>query len=252
MKKARRILIITHYVTSLLVHYSFLGQVMLGEEIVFDMVKPLYIGFVILIAIDLGITIALTRRLKNTLSGKDIVRLQLIDWPVALYGLLCIIGAFIGNRGIVRLFLTSIELVWVIERVISTLILLPKKDSVFNIDDIMMSIDCRKPASVQKDGVFMARSIHSTSAFIMPIGNVEVWANCAKIVSERSDIELRPYLYYLFQWVRSSDIPGADVIFSRLKRFQKDDSYTKEYVRCVAEALEKQDKNWIHYLEELK
>lgn len=43
-----------------------------------------------------------------------------------------------------------------------------------------------------------------------------MWNNCAKILSDKSDEELSPYLPELFRWLKDLNWPGAICIYDRL------------------------------------
>ena len=70
-----------------------------------------------------------------------------------------------------------------------------------NIDYIMGLLDWNNPENMQEEGRALAREVSCINVFIQPCDrkyNKNVWDNCALILSERSDEELRPYLDRLF------------------------------------------------------
>ena len=57
--------------------------------------------------------------------------------------------------------------------------------------------------------------------FIQPIivppeKSKSVWESCAKVISLKTDEELEPFLYLLFEWLQDMNWPGAYIIFDRL------------------------------------
>ena len=50
------------------------------------------------------------------------------------------------------------------------------------------------------------------------------WNNCALILAEKKDSELEPYLYELIEWLEDFDYPGAECIFERLEKTDKEHS----------------------------
>ena len=55
--------------------------------------------------------------------------------------------------------------------------------------------------------------------FILPIipkMNKGIWEACAYVIAERSDVQIEPYLYLLFEWLKDMNWPGAWIIFDRL------------------------------------
>ena len=90
-----------------------------------------------------------------------------------------------------------------------------------NIDYIMSLIDWKKSEKDQLKGIEMARDIRNINVFLQPCNkgyDKNVWDNCAKILSERNDEELLPYLIDLFRWLQDLNWPGAFCILNRLRR----------------------------------
>ena len=90
-----------------------------------------------------------------------------------------------------------------------------------NIDYIMELIDWNNSIEEQALGIRLARDVKCINAFLQPGtpygGNV--WDNCAKILSERTDVELEPYIIELLEWIQDFNWPGALTIVNRLKVF---------------------------------
>jgi len=92
-----------------------------------------------------------------------------------------------------------------------------------NINNIMDMLDWHKPVDVQEQGRVLARSVECIDVFIQPLHtkyNKNVWDNCAMIISERNDAELKPYLIPLFEWLQDMNWPGAFCIYDRLKSYR--------------------------------
>lgn len=91
-----------------------------------------------------------------------------------------------------------------------------------NIDMIMYLIDWDRSEDEQQQGLDMARDVKCIRAFFQPSGPgycKSVWENCARIVCERSDAELIPYLLDMLMWLQDLNWPGALQIMQRLLRF---------------------------------
>ncbi len=102
-----------------------------------------------------------------------------------------------------------------------------------NIDYIMECLDWNNPPDVQKKGIEMAKEVKCLNVFFQPHDDrysKNVWDNCAIILSERSDEELRVYLYKLIEWLQDMNWPGAYCIERRLKAFQRD-AYFEHCIR---------------------
>ena len=68
-------------------------------------------------------------------------------------------------------------------------------------------------------GINEAKNYKYLYPFIQPLipGKSKcIWEPCARIVALKSDEELKPYLYLLFEWLQDLNWPGAYVIFDRL------------------------------------
>lgn len=92
-----------------------------------------------------------------------------------------------------------------------------------NIDTIMYLIDWNRSEDEQQQGISMAREVKSIKAFFQPFcppgSSKSLWENCARIVCERSDEELIPYLTDMMIWLEDLNWPGAVLIQQRLLEF---------------------------------
>ena len=79
-----------------------------------------------------------------------------------------------------------------------------------------------------------------------------VWNNCAQILSKKNDIELKPYMMELFQWIQGNDRPGSKTIYDRLMTYQKDEVFHRAVKRFKAEAMKKNDIKWLERIQELE
>lgn len=90
-----------------------------------------------------------------------------------------------------------------------------------NIDYIMELLDWNNSNEEQLYGIKLAQEVKCINAFLqpgIPYGK-SVWDNCAKILCEKSDIVLAPYLGDLLEWLQDLNWPGALIILDRLKIF---------------------------------
>lgn len=93
-----------------------------------------------------------------------------------------------------------------------------------DIDEIMNMIDWNRDRKIQREGIELAKSVKCINAFIQPVHlrcSKNVWDNCAKILANRKDEELLPYLTEILQWIDDLNWPGAEVILERMKSFSK-------------------------------
>lgn len=116
-----------------------------------------------------------------------------------------------------------------------------------NIDAIMALLDWNNSAEQQERGIKLAKNVKCINVFLQPNQREygkNVWDNCAKILSERSDAELSPYLVDLMRWLQDMNWLGAFCILERLRRIVRDPLFQSAYTACLkcADALE--DEVW--------
>lgn len=94
-----------------------------------------------------------------------------------------------------------------------------------NIDeiyDLFMWDDSYTPeeySSREQQGIELARNAKYLFPFLQPIlpqKSKSIWGSCAKVIAERTDDELKPYLPALFEWLQDLNWPGSDIVFNRL------------------------------------
>lgn len=124
-----------------------------------------------------------------------------------------------------------------------------------NIDYIMSLIDWNKSINEQADGIKMAEDVENINVFLQPCNknyNINVWDNCAKILSKRTDDELSPYLVELLDWLQDLNWPGALVILDRLKAFSGE-KLKKPFIDRFTYAVNLNNEEglmWLDYLSE--
>ena len=124
-----------------------------------------------------------------------------------------------------------------------------------NIDYIMSLIDWKKSEKDQLKGIEMARDIRNINVFLQPCNkgyDKNVWDNCAKILSERNDEELLPYLIDLFRWLQDLNWPGAFCILNRLREFSESSSFDYAYNICFKCAKAIDDEVWVENLKSIR
>ena len=122
-----------------------------------------------------------------------------------------------------------------------------RDDKMPDIDYIMSLLDRNKSPTEQSEGIEMAKNIECINVFIQPCGHIfnkNVWDNCAKILSLRSDDELYPYLIELFLWLRDLNWRGALCILARLQGYEKNISFIRLLNSCITCARALNDEVW--------
>ncbi len=124
-----------------------------------------------------------------------------------------------------------------------------------NIDYIMDLLDWNNSIDEQEQGIKLAENVKCINVFLQP-GNryygKNVWGNCAKILSARSNEELSPYLIELMEWLQDMNWPGAFCIFNRLKGMVNEQLFQYSYTICLKYAQALDDEVWENNLRMLK
>ena len=125
----------------------------------------------------------------------------------------------------------------------------------YNIDKIMGMLDSENPDEIQQKGIQLAHQLKDLHILIQPMnfGSKAVWNNCAKILAEKTDDELEPYLVNLIEWIQDINWPGAFVIMNRLKIFSGE-KLKNPFLKFVNNAIKLNNEEgfmWLDYLSEL-
>lgn len=122
-----------------------------------------------------------------------------------------------------------------------------------DIEKIYKMLNWENPPSIRLEGARLAREVHDLSLLIQPPAPPSVWEYCAEILSEKSDVELEPYLDKLLEWLQDINWPGAFTIANRLKIFSGE-KLKQSLENAIAESnkmLNEERLRWIDYLSEL-
>lgn len=123
-----------------------------------------------------------------------------------------------------------------------------------NIDEIMNMLDWNNPVEIQEKGVILGGKVRCINVFLQPghEGHKKnVWENCAKILYQKSDEELRPYLFRLLEWLEDSNWPGYFIILKRLLNYKDMDSLVFNIEESVKIAKGVENDVWLINLTEL-
>lgn len=116
-----------------------------------------------------------------------------------------------------------------------------------NIDYIMDLLDWNNSMEKQEQGIEMAKDVKCINVFLQPGSRFygkNVWDNCAKILSARSNEELSPYMIELMEWLQDMNWPGAFCIFDRLKGMVNEQLFQYSYTICLKCARALDDETW--------
>lgn len=113
----------------------------------------------------------------------------------------------------------------------------------YGIDELFKMLSWDSSEELQKIGLAEARKVKYLSVFLQPIESKSIWENCAKVLIDKSDLELERYLVDMFRWLQDMNWPGAALIFDRLKKMPK--SFVQPaYTFCVDQAICTSDECW--------
>ena len=92
-----------------------------------------------------------------------------------------------------------------------------------SIDRIFEMLYRDNDEETQRLGIEEAKKIKYLSVFIQPVESEAIWENCAKVLADKCDAELSPYLPRLLEWIKLLCLPGAQLIYDRLTEVSKKD-----------------------------
>ena len=113
--------------------------------------------------------------------------------------------------------------------------------------EIFDMIDWSKPVETQSKGISLASKFENIVPFIQPLTpkyNKNVWENCAVIISQKSDEEIKPYLVELLEWLQDTNWPGALCILDRLCKYSDNNTIFEAINTCIEKAKESRDDVW--------
>lgn len=75
----------------------------------------------------------------------------------------------------------------------------------------MKLIDQNNSIEEQAMGIKLAQDVKCINVFLQPQSpyGKNVWDNCAKILSEKTNEELAPYLIELMEWIAGYELAGS-------------------------------------------
>lgn len=117
-----------------------------------------------------------------------------------------------------------------------------------NIDEVLNMISSNNPKEIQEEGIKLASNIKFLGNFFNPIvtkTKQDVLENCAKIIYEKSDEEISPYLFEYFLWIKNFTSPGAKIIAERLRKYKNKNNLKTNRKIAIKIAKIIGDKQWL-------
>ena len=124
-----------------------------------------------------------------------------------------------------------------------------------DIDYIMDLMDWNRSENDQAKGLELAKNVQNFNVFLQPCNekyNKNVWDNCAKVLSQKTDKELMPYLENLLEWLQDLNWPGALIILDRLNHYRDSVAFDPPYNECMKRAVLLEDEIWEENLKLIK
>ena len=118
--------------------------------------------------------------------------------------------------------------------------------------DMLNGLD--NDTETQERGIEEGKKVRNLETFIQPYcggRGKSVWYNCARILSSKSDQELKPYIYKLLEWLADRDWPGYDIILQRLLEYKNAEDLSLMITWRVKEAIAEKDIKWLIDMKEL-
>lgn len=114
-------------------------------------------------------------------------------------------------------------------------------------NQIMNMLSENNPKEVQQKGIELAREIRYIDDLLQPYfenKSKSLWKNCAKVISERKDDDLKNWMLVCSFWLQDMNHPGAGIIAERLKAFSDKDKLLREKEKAIKIAKIIGDKKW--------
>ena len=124
----------------------------------------------------------------------------------------------------------------------------------YKIDDIMNMLDCNNNIEIQEKGIDLAKEVKCIKVFIFPKHErcyKNVWENCAKILANKSDEIIYPYIRDMLEWIKDDNIPGSTIILERLKKMSEPKWISNYIIDDVKIAKATSDYKWLMNLSKL-
>ena len=122
-------------------------------------------------------------------------------------------------------------------------------------NEIIEMLDWNNPPEVQKKGIELARQVKCLNVFLQPFlpnASKSLWENAAIVLCEKSDEELSPYFQGMLEWIRDLNVPGAEIVFERLKKTKKSYIFDVQIKCSQIIACAFNDKYWISLIKEIE
>ena len=115
---------------------------------------------------------------------------------------------------------------------------------------LLKMMDDDQDQETQNQAVDLAKKDENIEFWIQPDGYKYSWDNCARVIIEKKDKELAPYMSLLLKWLQDLNWPGALLVLERLKHVEPK-FIIRDLEKTINEATQNNDLSWIEFLSEL-
>lgn len=114
-------------------------------------------------------------------------------------------------------------------------------------NDILEMLNENNTQEIQQKGIALAKKIDDISIFFDYSIPSTLWKNCAKVISSKTDEQLKPYIKKMLEWTEDINRSGAFRIYFRLKDMDVNCLYP-DYVEWIENAINKNDELALEFL----
>ena len=119
-----------------------------------------------------------------------------------------------------------------------------------DVNELFEMLNWNNDEEIQKKGIEEGKKIKYLSILMQPIEDKGIWENCAKIISQKSDKTLQPYINLLLEWLQDANWPGYNIIYDRIKSMPIE-LIISDFKNSLKKAVRQENITWIWWLGEL-
>lgn len=118
------------------------------------------------------------------------------------------------------------------------------------VNELFEMLNWNNDEETQQKGIDEGKKIKYLSILMQPVEDKGTWENCAKIISEKSDKTLKPYINLLLEWLQDANWPGYNIIYDRIKSMPIE-LIISDFKNSLKKAVRQENITWIWWLGEL-
>lgn len=111
-------------------------------------------------------------------------------------------------------------------------------------NELFEMLNWNNSIEMQEKGIREAEKVKYISIFFQPKESKALWENCAKVIVQKSDDELSPFVMDMLIWLQDMNWPGAELIYKRIK-LMPSTLVCHNFSYCLKIAIQTEDNPWI-------